>query len=156
MWGRAEEDAYDRVIASGRSAQTALNGMVQTCGTRSRCGATGVGMLDAELSQLATAHRFGVEPSHPASDETVGVALNLRSGQMPINGLRHAPEEKASGWFLWAGEELSDADDFFTPLHVVHLTEWCPAVVPYLALPPGWRVLLTPDYEDVWFDASLI
>ena len=25
-----------------------------------------------------------------------------------------------------------------------------------LALPPGWRFLLAPDYEDVWYDPSLL
>ncbi len=45
---------------------------------------------------------------------------------------------------------------FFVPLHVEHLGEWCPEAVPYLALPPGWRFLLAPDYEDVWFDATLL
>ena len=44
---------------------------------------------------------------------------------------------------------------FFVALHVGHLAEWCPRVVPYLALPPGYRVLLAPEYEDVWFDESL-
>ena len=31
-----------------------------------------------------------------------------------------------------------------------------PEVLPYLALPPGWRFLLAPDYQDVWFDESLL
>jgi hypothetical protein len=29
-------------------------------------------------------------------------------------------------------------------------------MAPYLALPPGWRFLIAPDYEDVWFDESLL
>ena len=70
--------------------------------------------------------------------------------------MRHEPEEGTTGWFIWAGEELSDDPDFFVPLHVEHLAEWSPDVLPYLALPPGWRFLLAPDYEDVWLDASLL
>lgn len=27
---------------------------------------------------------------------------------------------------------------------------------PYLALPPGWGVVLAPDYEDVWYDEALL
>ena len=34
--------------------------------------------------------------------------------------------------------------------------EWCPAVLPYLSLPPGFRFLIAPDYEDVWEDAALL
>jgi hypothetical protein len=74
---------------------------------------------------------------------------------MPINGLRHEPEGDTTGWYIWAGEDLSDAPDFFRSLHVGHLTDWCPQVVPYLALPVGWRFLLAFGYEDVWFDANL-
>lgn len=75
---------------------------------------------------------------------------------LPLNGLRHPAETGTSGWFIWRGEELGTVDDFFVPLHIAHLEAWCPEVVPYLALPPGWRFLLAPGYEDVWFDESLL
>ncbi|WP_425328639.1 immunity protein Imm33 domain-containing protein [Rhizobium changzhiense] len=74
----------------------------------------------------------------------------------PINGLRHPPEAGTSGWFIWGGQEFSTASDFFKPLHIHHLQERCNAVLPYLALPPGWRFLIVPDYEDVWYDSSLL
>jgi hypothetical protein len=57
---------------------------------------------------------------------------------------------------VWAGEELSQSPDFFLPLHVEHLGEWCPEIEPYLALPPGWRFLIAPGYEDVWFDPDIL
>jgi len=72
------------------------------------------------------------------------------------NGLRHEPEGDTSGWYIWAGEDLSEDPDFFVPLHVEHLAQWCPAAIPYLALPPGWRFLVAPGYEDVWHDDSLL
>lgn len=46
-------------------------------------------------------------------------------------------------------------DDYFEPCHVEHLETICPSVMPYLLLPPGWRFLIAPDYEDVWFDDTL-
>jgi hypothetical protein len=52
-------------------------------------------------------------------------------------------------------EELSDAPDFFVPLHVEHLTEWCPVVLRFLGLPPGWRFLVAGEYQDVREDRSL-
>ena len=58
-------------------------------------------------------------------------------------------------WYIWAGEYSSESD-FFVPLHVDHLIDWCPIVIKYLALAPGWRFLLTDDYEDVWLDDSLL
>jgi hypothetical protein len=50
----------------------------------------------------------------------------------------------------------STADDFFEPLHVSNLAARLPEVVPYLALPPGWRFLLAPGHEEVWYDGSLL
>jgi hypothetical protein len=92
----------------------------------------------------------------PDPTDTAGVAANVREGIWPINGLRHAREGNSCGWYIWAGEELSQDPDFFSPLHVAHLSEWCPAVLPYLGLGPGWRFLIAPGYEDVWFDSSLL
>jgi hypothetical protein len=61
-----------------------------------------------------------------------------------------------SGWYIWAGTELSASPDFFRPLHLTHVPEWCPAVMKYLGLPPGWRFLIADGHEDVWFDESLL
>jgi hypothetical protein len=68
----------------------------------------------------------------------------------------YAPQGDTNGWYIWAGEELRRDPDFFEPLHVSHLAEWCPAVTRFLALAPGWRFLIAPDHEDIWFDASLL
>ncbi|MEQ1698563.1 MAG: hypothetical protein ABMA25_00550 [Ilumatobacteraceae bacterium] len=84
------------------------------------------------------------------------MALNVRDGLVPLNGLRHPPEGDTTGWYLWAGEELSQEDDFFVPLHVEHLVQWCPDALPSLGLPPGWRFLIAPGYEDGWYDESLL
>nr|WP_307437022.1 hypothetical protein [Labrys monachus] len=86
----------------------------------------------------------------------VGIASNARTGLQPLNGLRHPPQGDTTGWYIWAGEILSDADDFFQPVHVAHLSEIYPAVLPYLGLPPGWRFLIADGYEDIWFDSKLI
>lgn len=86
----------------------------------------------------------------------VGISRSVRDGVLPLNGIRHLPVGETTGWYIWAGEELSQDEDFFVPLHVEHLSAWCPQVVPYLALPPGWRFLLAPGYEDVWFDSSIV
>lgn len=47
-------------------------------------------------------------------------------------------------------------DDFFQAIHVEHIESWCPEVIKYLALPPGWRFLIADGYVDVWFDESLL
>lgn len=90
-----------------------------------------------------------------AASEKVGIARNVRSGLLPINGIRIRPEHGTTGWYIWAGEEMSEAADFFEPLHVAHLEEWCPLVLPYLELPAGWRFQVAPGYEDIWFDENV-
>lgn len=89
-------------------------------------------------------------------DLKVGIATNVRDEIVPINGFRHLPEGDTTGWYIYAGENLSDCPDFFKPLHVEHLDDWCPQVKKCLGLSPGWRFLIAGDYEDVWFDESLI
>jgi NAD(P)-dependent dehydrogenase (short-subunit alcohol dehydrogenase family) len=49
-------------------------------------------------------------------------AVNLKSG--------------TSGWYIRRGEQRFD-DDFFDSLHHEHMRSCCPAVVPYLSLPPA-------------------
>jgi hypothetical protein len=107
-------------------------------------------------AQREVCRRFGVEPLPSPSDLRVGIAENVEQESWPINGLRHEPEGDTTGWYIWAGEELSDDPDFFRPLHVEHLAERCQAVLPYLALPPGWRFLIAAGYEDVWEDTTLV
>ena len=93
-------------------------------------------------------------PVHPL--EKVGIDEGARNGGLPLNGLRHPPSSGTSGWYIWSGTEPGEANDFFVPLHAGHLAKECPTVLPYLALPPGWRFLIDEGHEDIWFDGSLL
>ena len=106
--------------------------------------------------QLRICQKYGARPLDSPPQKKAGVAANVRSDVVPVNGLRHPPEEDTSGWYLWAGEELSSDPEFFRPTHIAHLSEMRPEVVKYLALPPGWRFLIAGDYEDVWYDKTLL
>jgi hypothetical protein len=88
-------------------------------------------------------------------NEIAGFASKT-AGLLPLNGLRHESNELASGWYLWCGEEFSDASDFFEPIHVFHLYEQDPEVAQLLGLAPGFRFLLAGGYLDVWFDERLL
>ncbi len=103
----------------------------------------------------AVCRRHGAPYVPTPLDAMAGVALNVGSGLLPLNGLRHR-RGTTSGWFIWAGEELGEADDFFAPTHLHHLVGRCPEVLPMLGLGEGWRFLIAPGYEDVWFDPSLL
>jgi hypothetical protein len=88
-------------------------------------------------------------------DFRVGVSKNIKEGLMPINGLRHPPEQDTAGWYLWAGEDFSTDLDFWDVQHISHLDEMCPLALKYLGLPPGWRFITDGTYEDIWEDVTL-
>jgi hypothetical protein len=105
--------------------------------------------------QHQTCQRFAASCLPVVPGSKAGVALQTR-GQLPLNALRHAPVAGASGWYLWWGDTLTEHPEFFQPLHVEHLADYAPELVPYMSLPAGWRVQLAPGHEDVWFDTTLI
>jgi len=112
---------------------------------------------ETNMEQHAVCERHGVPCVPPRPDHTVGISRNVREGLRPINGLRHPPVGDTCGWYIWAGEGDPPSDpDFFLPLHVSHLASWCPAAIPYLGLPPGWRFLVADGQEDVWSDPALL
>jgi len=100
--------------------------------------------------------RYGIAFCAAAPSFMVAISSNAQSGLQPLNGLRHPVESDMTGWWLWAGEEWSEAPEFWLTLHVEHLAEWLPAVLPYLGLPPGWRFIIADSHEDVWYDPALL
>ncbi|MEZ4297506.1 MAG: hypothetical protein R3B70_21270 [Polyangiaceae bacterium] len=106
--------------------------------------------------QREVCQRYGVDFVAAPAQLKVGVSRSVRDGTLPIHGLRHPPVGDTTGWYIWAGGEPSDAADFFVPLHVEHLGEWCPSALPFLGLPPGFRFLVADEHEDVWEDHSLL
>ena len=98
----------------------------------------------------------GVEPLAPEIGSKIRIALGTLK-ELPINGLRHLPENDSNGWFIWCGEEMTSEKDFFSPLHIHHIQEYLPQVEEYLSLPPGYRFLIDGEnYEDVWQDLDLL
>lgn len=112
-------------------------------------------MDDLTIEQQDVCRRFGAKFDPPRAESKVGIALQTH-GQLPLNALRHPPEADTCGWYVWWGDTLSWGPAFFQPLHVEHLSDRCPEILPYLALAPGWRVQVAPGHEDVWYDANLL
>ena len=115
-----------------------------------------IAMTELIKQQQETCSRCGAEYEPSSPDLILGISRNFSSGIWPLNGLRHPQQGQTCGWYLWAGEQWSEEEDFFRPLHVQHLLDARPEVAKYLGLAPGWRFLLGPDYEDVWFDSKLL
>jgi hypothetical protein len=111
---------------------------------------------DVQHSQRAVCAAQGTSWVCSPAHLKVGVALNVKTSLVPVNGLRRPPEGDITGWYIWAGEDLSSDPDFFVPLCVAHLPDWRPEILKFLGLPPGWRFLTDGSYEDVWEDPSLL
>lgn len=110
-------------------------------------------VIESQQSEYCSQHGYDYLIAAPNSK--LGFAIQTQ-GQLPINGLRHPPEGDANGWYLWFGETLSQEPDFFSAIHVDHLSEICPEVIRFLGLPPGYRFLVAGDYADVWYDPTLL
>jgi hypothetical protein len=107
-------------------------------------------------ARAALAKTYGFTPVPADTDSKLGMSRNVRAGVQPINGVRTRPDAGTCGWYVWAGEAAPSNDpDFFEPLHVAHVEKVCPAILPYLELPPGWRFLIAPGHVDVWFDPNV-
>ena len=104
--------------------------------------------------QLALCAAHSASPVAIHAEQKLGIARNVRSGLLPICGVRHLPEHGTCGWYIWAGEP-SDDPDFFVPVHVSHLENWCERAMPFLLLPPGWRFIVTDESYDVWHDPEV-
>ena len=116
---------------------------------------TSPGMTGKE-KQISICKMYGSIHFPSPNNLKLGISENVRSGLMPINGLRHQPEQGTTGWFIWAGKEFSSEPNFFVPLHTKHVDEWSKLITPYLGLAPGWRFLVTNEHVDVWFDEKLL
>lgn len=105
--------------------------------------------------RICKKHGFNFESS--SFDSKVAIALNVKDSKLPIHALRHPSTKNLTGWYIWSGD-YSEDNDFFKPLHVTHLEEWCPVILPYLGLPAGIRFLIAEDgnYVDIWEDLTLL
>ena len=93
----------------------------------------------------------GSPESYPDESLQIGIALQTR-GKQPITGMRANPENGTAGWYIWAGD-YSEDPDFFQPIHISHVPDVWPALMPYLALAPGYRFIIDDEgYEDIWHE----
>lgn len=107
--------------------------------------------LAAAQQKICAQYGSAFAPLRPG--DKVAIALDS-IGLQPIARRRevklsHDPNEIT--WFIYCGEYRDD-DDFFSPVHVSHLAEMLPEVLPYLALSEGFGFIIDHDgYEDVWY-----
>jgi hypothetical protein len=110
---------------------------------------------DIESAQRLVCKQFAAEFEPSLGESKTGFASST-AGQLPVNGLRHPPQNGTSGWYIWCGATFQEAGDFFSPVHTRHLYEEFPEIGRLLGLPPGFRFLLAGEHLDVWYDNSLL
>lgn len=76
--------------------------------------------------------------------DKISVALDTLT-LLPLNALRLSPERGLCGWYVWGGTEASHDSGAFKTIPVANLLRQCPQLMPFLALAPGWKVLLAPE-----------
>ena len=108
-----------------------------------------------EIQQRNTCSKYRANYCPSPQESIIGISSQMKNGEQPIHGLRHPLIAGTTGWYIWAGD-YSDDPNFFKPIHTKHLYDLYPDVLKFLGLPPGWRFLLTEDYEDVWYDGELL
>lgn len=107
--------------------------------------------------QKSLCKKIGVDFVLANIELRIGLADNVLTDSIPINGLRHPIEGIGTGWFIWSGETFSTDADFFKPHCIEHLINLKPEIIKYLGLPPGYRFLIdNKGYEDIWFDENLL
>jgi hypothetical protein len=114
-----------------------------------------VTVADISEKQRLVCREHGFDYVPASLDSKLGFAVET-AGAVPLNGMRHPPQGDTNGWYIWCGEELSQAPAFFSPLHTRHLQDRCPEALLYLGLPPGARFLVADGHVDVWYDGSLL
>ena len=110
---------------------------------------------EIEKTQRAICLEHNAEFAPTLPESKLGYAHST-VGRLPVNGLRHLPGGDTCGWYIWSGEDFSDAEDFFAPLHAKHLYRDQPELTKLLGLASGYRFLVVGDHLDVWYDAALL
>ncbi|WBS02105.1 hypothetical protein OU994_28265 [Pseudoduganella sp. SL102] len=105
--------------------------------------------------QQQICEKFGSPVNFPDADSKMGIAIETLS-QMPITATRVHPANGTNGWYIYGGE-YSDAPDFYKPVHLSHVSDILPQVLPYLALAPGFKFFVDDEgYEDVWYEPEAL
>lgn len=102
-------------------------------------------------------NKYGINWIPADAELKVGIAANVLTGLSPVNGVRYNQENGTTGWYIWAGQEFSQSEDFFKPYCAKHLIGIRPEIVKYLGLAPKYRFIVDGNgYEDVWEDEGLL
>ena len=104
-------------------------------------------------SQTEVCHRVGAPfaPAHAHQMAAISEGV-LRAGST-VYGVRYRAPSHMSGWYLYNDEYNGDVKTLQV-VHLYHVAANRPDVVPYLALPAGYRIAVGDNGDEVTFDGS--
>jgi len=63
--------------------------------------------------QIAVCNEYGAAPMATRPGERLAITTSIRTGILPIHGLRVLPGDGMCGWWIWAGGEFPTGVDAF-------------------------------------------
>lgn len=97
--------------------------------------------------------RAGARFTPPRPDQLVVVSEGVFEGDS-VKAVRYPSPEHMSGWWMVTDRYTGDVNSMRQE-HMYHLTSRRPDLVPYVALPFGYRFDLT-HHEDIWLDKEAL
>jgi hypothetical protein len=111
--------------------------------------------LDIGLPQSNTCRRFRAEFEPPKPDQKVAISVGVLDGDIPVWGVRYVAPPHMSGWYLTTERFSGNVADL-TVEHLYHVTARRADLVPFLALPTGFRFAVTHNGADAAFDQDVL
>ena len=97
--------------------------------------------------------RTGARFTPPRPDQLVVVSEGVFEGDS-VKAVRYPSPEHMSGWWMVTDRYTGEVNSMRQE-HMYHLTYRRPDLVPYIALPFGYRFDLT-HHEDIWLDKEAL
>lgn len=95
--------------------------------------------------------QFSVDCSPPQPDQLIVISDGVLNG-LPVSGVRYHSPSHMSGWWLTTREYSGDTKTLQIQ-HVSHILDTRPELIPFLALPCGFRFSTEP--KEITFDANV-
>lgn len=96
---------------------------------------------------------YHAEFAPPRPDKLTAISVGVMEG-LPVQGVRYPWQEHMSGWLL-VTEKWDRNTKSLTNHHTYHVTAARPDLVPFIALPVGFRFALT-NGQRAWLDPEVL
>ena len=107
------------------------------------------------VEQSNVCRQAGAEFSPPRPDQKVATSVGVVEGELPVWGVRYTAPPHMSGWYLTTQGYSGEIKDLRVD-HLYHVTSRRPDIVPFLALPAGFRFEVTNQGSRAFLDEQAL